>query len=109
MSACKPSPTPMDMAPKLAASDGSPVTDPTEYRSLAGPLQYLIFTRADIAYAIQQICLHMHDPCDQHLSFIKWVLWYVNGTLHHGMLMVLSIMAFVPPDRLLTRWLPTLT
>ena len=61
------------------------VADPTEYRSLAGGLQYLTFTRPDIAYAVQQVCLHMHDPREQHLASIKRILRYVKGTLSHGL------------------------
>ncbi|GKB32454.1 ribonuclease H-like domain-containing protein [Tanacetum coccineum] len=53
--------TPVDTESKLG-SDGDPVSDPTLYRSLAGALQYLTFTRPDISYAMQQICLYMHDP-----------------------------------------------
>nr|GEU99495.1 ribonuclease H-like domain-containing protein [Tanacetum cinerariifolium] len=34
-------------------SDGDPVSDSTLYCSLAGGLQYLIFTRSDISYALQ--------------------------------------------------------
>ncbi|GJV11912.1 ribonuclease H-like domain-containing protein [Tanacetum coccineum] len=34
--------------------DGEPVSDPTLYRSLAGALQYLTFTRPDLSYAVQQ-------------------------------------------------------
>jgi hypothetical protein len=49
MTACKSATTPVDTSPKLAATAGSPVTDLTEYRSLAGALQYLTFTRPDIA------------------------------------------------------------
>ncbi|GJV56250.1 ribonuclease H-like domain-containing protein [Tanacetum coccineum] len=37
--------------------EGAPVQDPTLYRSLAGGLQYLTFTRPDLSYAVQQICL----------------------------------------------------
>ncbi|XP_051202590.1 uncharacterized mitochondrial protein AtMg00810-like [Lolium perenne] len=84
MTACKSATTPVDTSPKLAATASPPVADPTEYRSLAGALQYLTFTRPDIAYAIQQVCLHMHDTCEQHLAAIKRILHYVKGTLSHG-------------------------
>ena len=43
MSACKPGSTPVDLHSKLSA-DGAPIADATQYRSLAGALQYLTFT-----------------------------------------------------------------
>nr|GEZ15787.1 hypothetical protein [Tanacetum cinerariifolium] len=61
MTNCYPSRTLVDTDSKLDPK-GVPVQDPTLYRSLAGGLQYLIFTRPDISYAVQQICLYMHDP-----------------------------------------------
>nr|GEX12249.1 ribonuclease H-like domain-containing protein [Tanacetum cinerariifolium] len=53
MLTCNPCRTPVDMDSKLSA-DGDPVSDRTLYRSLAGALQYLTFTRLDISYAVQQ-------------------------------------------------------
>ncbi|GJX30178.1 ribonuclease H-like domain-containing protein [Tanacetum coccineum] len=53
--------------------------------SLAGALQYLTFTRPDISYAVQQVCLFMHDPREPHLSALKRVLRYVSGTLSYGL------------------------
>ena len=47
-------------------ADGDPVSNPTLYRSLAGALQYLNFTRPNISYVVQQICLFMHDPQEPH-------------------------------------------
>jgi hypothetical protein len=81
MSDCKSCATPMDVNPKLPAT-GDPVSDPTDYRSLAGALQYLTFTRPDIAYVVQQVCLHMHDPPEPHLAALKRILRYAHGTLH---------------------------
>jgi hypothetical protein len=63
---CNPISTPIDTTSKLSATHGSPFSDPSLYRSLAGALQYLTLTRPDISYAVQQVCLFMHDPRDTH-------------------------------------------
>ncbi|KAJ0779315.1 putative RNA-directed DNA polymerase [Helianthus annuus] len=90
MTACKPCTTPVDLSSKLSASDGSRFSDPTLYRSLAGALQYLTFTSPDISYAVQQICLFMHDPRDAHYSFMKRIIRYIQGTIDYGIRMVKS-------------------
>lgn len=87
MSECKPCLTPVDTSPKVAAADGAPVSDVSDFRSLAGALQWLTFTRPDIAYAVQQVCLHMHDPREPHLSALKRILWYIRGTLDMGLML----------------------
>ena len=66
MAACKPCSTPVDLNLKLSAGD--PISDPT-----------------DIAYAVQQVCLHMHDPREPHLAALKRILRYVRGTLDLGL------------------------
>ena len=78
---CNPCSTPVDTQAKLSAALGDPVADPTAYRSLAGALQYLTFTRPDLTYAVQQICLHMHDLRESHLAALKRLLRYVCGTV----------------------------
>jgi hypothetical protein len=75
----------MDTHAKLSTTAGAPVTDATQYRSLAGALQYLTLTRPDLAYAVQQVCLFMHDPREPHLAMLKRVLRYVKGTLSTGL------------------------
>ncbi|KAE8713006.1 hypothetical protein F3Y22_tig00110220pilonHSYRG00054 [Hibiscus syriacus] len=85
MYSCKPSQTPIDTKPKVSANSGARYADPTQYRSLAGALQYLTFTRPDISYAVQQICLHMHDPRDELMNALKRIIRYIQGTLHLGL------------------------
>ncbi|GJU57823.1 ribonuclease H-like domain-containing protein [Tanacetum coccineum] len=84
MASCNPTRTPVDTESKLGA-DGDPVSDPILYRSLAGSLQYLTFTRPDISYAVQQVCLYMHDPREPHFLALKRILRYVRGTLDFGL------------------------
>jgi hypothetical protein len=85
MTDCKPCSTPVDTQAKLSESEGNPVTDPTTYWSLTGALQYLTFTRPDITYVVQQICLHMHDPREPHLTALKRLLRYLRGTVGYGL------------------------
>jgi hypothetical protein len=54
--------TPVDLHTKLTADFGPPVQDASQFWSIVGALRYLTFTRPDIAYAVQQIYLHIHDP-----------------------------------------------
>jgi hypothetical protein len=85
MRSCKSTQTPVDTKPKIGAKIGTPYEDPTKYRSLAGALQYLTFTRPDISYAVQQICLHMHDPRDEHMNALKRIIRYIQGTIRFGL------------------------
>ncbi|GJU81262.1 ribonuclease H-like domain-containing protein [Tanacetum coccineum] len=77
MHTCHSRRTPVDTDTKLRV-DGTPVSDPTLYRSLAGALQYLTFTYPDLSYVVQQICLHMHDLREPHLASLKRILRYVQ-------------------------------
>ncbi|XP_071727263.1 uncharacterized mitochondrial protein AtMg00810-like [Rutidosis leptorrhynchoides] len=81
---CKPAKTPVDTKSKLSARAGPVFHDPSFFRSMAGALQYLTFTRPDISYAVQQICLHMHAPHDGHMGALKRILRYIHGTIDHG-------------------------
>jgi hypothetical protein len=85
MSNCKPVATPADTKSKLSSVDGTLIRDASWYRAMAGALQYLTLTRPDIAYAVQQVCLHMHAPRDSHLVMLKRILRYLKGTTTHGL------------------------
>ncbi|GKA12808.1 ribonuclease H-like domain-containing protein [Tanacetum coccineum] len=76
--------TPVDTESKLGP-DGDPVIDSTLYCSLAGALQYITLTRADLSYVVQQVCLYMHDPREPHFNALKRILRYVRGTVDYGL------------------------
>ncbi|GJR55079.1 ribonuclease H-like domain-containing protein [Tanacetum coccineum] len=65
-----PSRTFVDDESKLG-DDADLVSDPTLYQSLVGSLQYFTFTCLDISYAVQQVCLYMHDHQEPHFSTLK--------------------------------------
>ncbi|XP_070665277.1 uncharacterized mitochondrial protein AtMg00810-like [Malus domestica] len=52
MDDCKPCSTPCKPHNQVLSTEGTLLTDPTLYRSLVGALQYLTFTRPDIAFAV---------------------------------------------------------
>nr|GEV87877.1 ribonuclease H-like domain-containing protein [Tanacetum cinerariifolium] len=46
--------------------------------------KYDIELLAHISYAVQQICLYMHNPREPHLAALKRILCYIRGTLDFG-------------------------
>lgn len=94
--------TPMASAPKLTLRSGTAIDDPKEYRKLIGSLQYLQFTRLDIAYAVNRLSQFMHRPTDLHWQAAKRILRYLAATPSHGIYFsarnVLSLHAFSDAD-----------
>ncbi|KAG7548771.1 Reverse transcriptase RNA-dependent DNA polymerase [Arabidopsis suecica] len=87
MVATKPVSTPMIDHPMPTATDssGSLLADPSEYRSVIGSLQYLLFTRPDIAFAVNKLSQFMHQPREDHWLAAKRVLRYLSGTKKMGL------------------------
>lgn len=83
----KPCLTPMASSSKLSLMTGTPLTNPTKFRSLAGSLQYLSLTRSDISFAVTKICQFMLSPTDTHWSAAKRILRYLKGMLQFGLLL----------------------
>ncbi|GJS65305.1 ribonuclease H-like domain-containing protein [Tanacetum coccineum] len=49
------------------------------------PCRTPIDTESKLGNDVQQVCLHMHDPREPHLSALKRILRYVQGTLNYGL------------------------
>ncbi|CAN1315366.1 Retrovirus-related Pol polyprotein from transposon TNT 1-94 [Linum perenne] len=82
---CKPIKTPVDMKTRLSKEDGNPLLDISEYRTLVGKLNYLVTTRPDIAYSVQQLCQFQAEPCSTHMQAAHRILRYVKGTPGQGL------------------------
>ena len=90
MTDCKPSSTPAPAGRRLSLHEGEPLSDVTEFRSTVGALQYLIFTRPDIAFAVNQVCQYMHSPTTTHWAAVKRILRYLKATHDHGLVYTAS-------------------
>uniref|UniRef100_A0A1J3HVA2 Retrovirus-related Pol polyprotein from transposon TNT 1-94 n=2 Tax=Noccaea caerulescens TaxID=107243 RepID=A0A1J3HVA2_NOCCA len=84
MLGAKPVTTPMAVSPHLSLSSGVLLSDPKEYRTVVGSLQYLSFTRPDIAYCVNRLSQFMHRPTNLHWQAVKRLLRYLAGTTSHG-------------------------
>lgn len=80
MTNCILCPTPVHTNNILSSQSEKPYFDPRHQRSLTGALQYLTFTRPNISYVVQQICLHMLDQTHEHMIALKRIIRYVQGT-----------------------------
>ena len=78
--------SPMASSMSLSQYQGTPLSDPSSYRSTVGSLQYLSLTRPDIAFAINKVCQFMTNPTDLHWSAVKRILRYLKHTSHHSLL-----------------------
>lgn len=77
MKSCKPCPTPYKPHTQLLKDEGTPMTDSTLSRSLVGALQYLTFTRPDIAFAMNYACQFMSNPTDARFHLVKRIFKYL--------------------------------
>lgn len=79
----KPVSTPLATTPRLSLTSGSPLADPREHQQIIGSLQYLAFTRPDIAFGVNKLSQFMHRPTDIHWQAAKRILRYLTGTPSH--------------------------
>lgn len=59
---------------RLLKNNKVPYNNPKLYRSVVGALQYLTFTRPDIAFSVYQVCQFMHYPMESHFLTMKRIL-----------------------------------
>lgn len=59
--------------------------DLTLYRSLIRGSQYLIFTRPNIAFAVNIVCHYMSIPTNVHFRMVKHILRILQGIAKCGL------------------------
>jgi hypothetical protein len=85
MIGAKPCNTPCSSGSKSSMFDGSPLIDPTEYRSIVRGFQYCTLTLPDNSFSVNQLCQFMHFPTDKHWTTAKRILRYLKATIDYGL------------------------
>jgi Reverse transcriptase (RNA-dependent DNA polymerase) len=81
----KPTSTPIDSNCKLNTKEGEPIDDITQYQRLVEKLIYLMVTRSEISFAVNQVIKFMHAPRKPHLDVIDRILRYSKKSPENGM------------------------
>ncbi|KAL0438802.1 UNVERIFIED_CONTAM: Retrovirus-related Pol polyprotein from transposon RE1 [Sesamum latifolium] len=64
---------------------GALLADPEPYQHLVGRLLYLVFTRPNISYGVQQLSQYLQKPCESHWQAALHVVRYLKGTSAAGL------------------------
>ena len=87
MSNSKPVATPLAATTSLKLTSGDVLSNPEDYRTVVGCLQYLSLTRPDLSFAVNKLSQFMHRPTSEHWDAAKRVLRYLRQTSDHGLLL----------------------
>ena len=85
MQGCKPIETPLPGNWKKEDAMSVEVVDATVYRQLVGSLMYLVNTRPNICYAVNQLSQAMVNPTKLFWKADKHVLRYLRGTYEYDL------------------------
>ena len=79
--------SPSELNVEYSPTDGSPLKDPTLYRTIVGSLVYLTITRPDIAYAVHIVSQFVAAPTCTHWAAVVRILRYLRGTMFRSLLL----------------------
>ncbi|PKU81867.1 Retrovirus-related Pol polyprotein from transposon TNT 1-94 [Dendrobium catenatum] len=82
---CNPVANPSSSKTPVTHEGDSSCFDDIQYRQIIGSLQYLTLTRPDIAFTVNALSQHMHDPEIHHTLLLKKLLRYIKGTIEYGL------------------------
>ncbi|KAK0570801.1 hypothetical protein LWI29_006729 [Acer saccharum] len=76
--------TPMSTTLKLSKDASGKSVEQMLYRGMTGSLLYLTVSRPDISFSVGVCARYQADPKESHLSSVKRIIRYVNGTSNYG-------------------------
>ena len=75
----------MSSSTKLNVDSSGVEVSPTLYRSIIGSLLYLTASKPDIAFNVGVCARYQANPKESHLTAVKRIIRYVNGTSNYGL------------------------
>ena len=79
--------TPLELNVRYSPTDGTPLPDPSLYRTIVGSLVYLTITRPDIAYVVHIVSQFVTSPTTVHWAAVLRILRYLRGTQFQSLLL----------------------
>ncbi|GKC95608.1 uncharacterized mitochondrial protein-like protein [Tanacetum coccineum] len=76
---------PMVKRLKLDKDPNGTLVDPTRYRGMVGSLMYLTASRPDLVFVVCMCARYQANPTEKHLTAIKRVFRYLEGTINMGL------------------------
>jgi hypothetical protein len=86
MLGCNPAETPMETNTKLCLDENGEAVNSTLYKQMVGSLRYLCNSRPDLSFAVGVVSRFVDTPKKSHMTAVKRILRYVQGTLEYGIL-----------------------
>ena len=75
----------MSSSTKLNVDSSGVEVSPTLYRSIIGRLLYLTASRPDFTFSVGVCARYQAAPKESHLTVVKRIIWYINGTPNYGL------------------------
>ncbi|XP_050277843.1 secreted RxLR effector protein 161-like [Quercus robur] len=75
----------MSSSTKLNVDSSGVEVSPTLYRSIIGSLLYLTASKSDITFIAGVCARYQAAPKESHLTVVKQIVRYINGTLDYGL------------------------
>ena len=75
----------MSSSTKLNVDSSGVEVSPTLYRSIIVSLLYLTASRPDITFSVGVCARYQATPKESHLTAVKRIIRYVNGTPNYGL------------------------
>jgi len=91
MENAKPCISPMASNCRLTSTDGTPFKDISLYHSIVGSMQYLAFTRLDLAFVVHKVSKFMHNPLDTYWQAVKLILRYLKHSISTGLFITSNV------------------